>query len=344
MGRLKSKGDHINKELRDDHDETARSVVAIKNGAPIGTLRLFWGGDAPFTQSLIEAYCLTPLFEQLKINQICIVERLMVDESHRGLSTTLRMYKEVMYFVLNHRIEVVVLNCQPQHINTYMKLGFRPFTKPYSYPGIGLVIPMALVVGDYEHLNLIDSPFALLTRPEALSYCHHVDQLKEIVEQKSNLISYTESNKTHFLNQLYADSSLLLDKKPKIFDDLSMDELSRVIKKSHIINCSLGDYIIDKDNIGKTIFVILSGVVEIRQEGHLQSIVSPGEVIGEITFFLGVRSSVDIVAATDDVRILSLDDASMSYLLKFDSTLANKIYKNICRGLCSRIISNNVDQ
>ena len=43
MGRLKDKGDHKRKELRDEQDKNARSVIAIKKGQPIGTLRLFWG-------------------------------------------------------------------------------------------------------------------------------------------------------------------------------------------------------------------------------------------------------------------------------------------------------------
>jgi predicted GNAT family N-acyltransferase len=340
MGRLKSQGDHILKELRDEYDETARAVIAIKNGIPIGTLRLFWGGDAPFTQSLIEAYRLATFLDLLQERQICIAERLMVDEEHRGSSITLRMYKEVMHFVLDHYAEVVLLDCQPHHLNSYLKLGFRPFTKPFSYPGIGIVIPMVLIVGDYKHLKHVGSPFAILTREEELSYCRHVNELQEIIGHTTDIISLKESNKRDFFKQIYSDSKLLYNKKPKIFDDLSEVEISRVIEKSHIIQCSEGDYIIDKDEVGKTIFVVLSGVVEIKRDGQLQAIISPGEVIGEITFFLGVPSSADIVAATNEVRILSLDDASMSHLLKFENTLAIKIYKNLCRGLCSRVISN----
>lgn len=43
MGRLKDKGDHEKEELRDEYDKFARAVIAVQNGEPIGTLRLFWG-------------------------------------------------------------------------------------------------------------------------------------------------------------------------------------------------------------------------------------------------------------------------------------------------------------
>ena len=339
MGRLKDKGDHKLKELRDDYDKNAKAVIAIKDGEAIGTLRLFWGGDVPFNQALIEAYHLTHFLKLLKEKQICIVERLMVDEKYRGSTTTLRMYKEVMHFVLSHHVEAVLLDCEPHHLNAYLKLGFRPFTEPYSYPGIGLVVPMVLITGDYEHLKRVGSPFGMLTREEDLSHCQHTNQLLEIIGRHANVISQSICNQTEFLKQIYADPSLLENKKPKIFDWLSDDEIKRLTEKSHIIECSLGDHIIEKDNAAKTMFIILSGIVEVRRDGELQAIITPGEVIGEIAFFLKIPRTASIIAATDDVKILSLDEPSMSRLLKFESDLANKVLINLCCNLCSRVMN-----
>lgn len=342
MGRLKDKGDHEKEELRDEYDKFARAVIAVQNGEPIGTLRLFWGGDVPFTDSLIKAYSISPFFGVLKQDQICIVERLMVTEDHRGSNVTLRMYREVMNFVLEHKAEIVLLDCEPHHLNSYLKLGFRPFTTPYTYPGIGLVIPMVLIVGDFEHLKQIGSPFAMLTKPEDLAYCQSSEALTQIIDDKANVHSLTVSNTAQFLDEVRSLSpgkQFAFNTTPSLFDFLEEEEIERLIQKSHIIACKKGNHIIEKDNSAKTMFILLSGHVAVEKNGQMIAMVSPGEVIGEIAFFLGVPRTASIIAATDDVKVLSLDEKGLSRLLKHEGQLANKVLMNLCRGLCSRILA-----
>jgi predicted GNAT family N-acyltransferase len=344
MGRFKDMGNHELKELKDEHDDYARSIIAIKDGVAIGTLRLFWGQDKNFSPWLIDAYHLSLFLKELDPQQICIVERLMVDLCHRGGSATLRMYKEVMHFVLDHHIEAVLLNCEPHHLNSYLKLGFKPFAEIYSYPGIGLVIPMVLITGDYEHLKRIGSPFYLLTREEDFSHCRLVSVLQNTIAQQTSIVSQSTSGKAAFLKQIYENAGPLLTTEAKIFNTLNEDEIERILEKSHIIECKQGTHIIEKDNTAKTMFILLSGILEILRDGHLQAVIYPGDVIGEISFFLHVPRTADIVAATDNVKLLSLDEASMSRLLKIDHTLANKILINICRNLCTRVMGVEIQQ
>ncbi len=342
MGRLKDKGDHELKELRDEHDEHARAIVAILKGEPVGTLRMFWGGDQPFSDTLIKAYHLSPFLNIVKPEQICIAERLMVDNAHRGSTVTLRMYKEVMHFVLHNNIETVLLDCEPHHLNSYLKLGFRPFTTPYTYPGIGLVIPMVLITGDYEHLKRVGSPFAMLTNENDLKNCTHVEELREILNDKQNIISQTIDSETTLINEIQSSlkgNALTFDNKLSVLNTLDETELSRLIEKSHIIHCEIGDHIIEKNNSAKTMFILLSGYAEVRRDGQLIAIISPGEVIGEIAFFLDVPRSASIVAASEGTSILSLDEHSMARLFKKDSQLSIKILMNLCRGLCTRIVN-----
>lgn len=338
MGRLKDKGDHENKELKDEHDHTARAVVAIKDGVAVGTLRMFWGGDEAFNQSLISAYHLAPFQSLLKDSEICIIERLMIDEKHRRSPIALQMYKLVWDFSIAHHIEAGFLDCEPHHLNSYLKLGFRPFAKTYSYPGIGLVIPMMYIPGDYEHLKQVGSPFGLLTKDGDYA---HTAKLLEMIKPESGITPKNKVDDKSYLDQIYADKNLLLNDKPKIFDALTEAEVERLIEKSVIINCNKGDHIIETHNAARTIFVVLSGHVEVRlPSGNLLAVVSPGEVIGEIAFFLHKPRTASIIAAEDDVRILSLDEPSLSRLLKYEPALASKILLNICKSLCNRVISN----
>ena len=212
MGRLKDKGDHAMKELRDEQDKNARAVIAVKNNQPIGTLRLFWGGDAPFSKTLIEAYQLKAFSKLLEEKQVCIVERLIVDHKYRGSATVLRMYKRVMNFVLEHQAEVVLLNSEPQHVNSYLKIGFRPFSKKYHYPGIGPVIPMALIAGDYEHLKRVGSPFSVLVSKDDLNYCHCIKELKKIIKPETNVINHPRFNYTEAVNDLYNSRSQYIER------------------------------------------------------------------------------------------------------------------------------------
>lgn len=302
----------------------------------------YFGGDVPFTDSLIKAYSISPFFGVLKQDQICIVERLMVTEDHRGSNVTLRMYREVMNFVLEHKAEIVLLDCEPHHLNSYLKLGFRPFTTPYTYPGIGLVIPMVLIVGDFEHLKQIGSPFAMLTKPEDLAYCQSSEALTQIIDDKANVHSLTVSNTAQFLDEVRSLSpgkQFAFNTTPSLFDFLEEEEIERLIQKSHIIACKKGNHIIEKDNSAKTMFILLSGHVAVEKNGQMIAMVSPGEVIGEIAFFLGVPRTASIIAATDDVKVLSLDEKGLSRLLKHEGQLANKVLMNLCRGLCSRILA-----
>jgi predicted GNAT family N-acyltransferase len=342
MGRLKDKGDHNRKELRDEYDQYARAVISIRNGEPVGTLRLFWGGDAPFVDTLLEAYHVKPFKRFLSEDQICIIERMMVEEQHRGSSVALHLYKEVMHFVLEKQVEVVLLDCEPHHLNSYLRLGFRPFTYPYSYPGIGLVIPMVLIVGDFDHLKRLRSPFSILARPEDLSYCEFVPQLQSLIEDQSGILKHYGESKAGFLESIYAfrtEKEPAFDIRPTVFDSLTEDEIDRLVKKSNIIVCKKGNHIIEKDNAAKTLFIILSGFAEVRREEELIAMVSPGELIGELAFFLGIPRTASIVAVSDELRILSFDEHSLSKLLKQECDLANKVLMNINRSLCTRIVN-----
>lgn len=185
MGRFADKCDHDKKELKDAYDDYGRILIAVRKGQVVGTLRLLWGGDKTFDRSQEAIYDLPPFLNILSSDKICIVERLILDESRRGSAMMLKMLNAVMHFVFEQGIELLLINAESKHQASYEKLGCLPFTKRRMYPGIGPTTPMALNVGDLDHLREISSPFALLATPNDLAYCQHTQQLKAIIAHEA---------------------------------------------------------------------------------------------------------------------------------------------------------------
>ncbi len=218
MGRFNDNCDHLRQELRDKYDDSARTVVAIKNNQAIGTLRVLWGRDSAFDQHLKNAYRIEPFLDVVDPSKICVVERLMVDESHRGSATMLRMFNAVMHFILEQQIELLLINAEAHHSNSYVRLGCRPFTKQYLYPGIGPVTPMALVVGDYQHLQRVGSPFSLLATADDVNYCRHTHAFTNIIRHESTNISAPKKQSHSILPRLTAANNPLFARKPSTFN------------------------------------------------------------------------------------------------------------------------------
>jgi hypothetical protein len=226
MNRFSDKSNHELKELQDEHDKNARAIIAIKKNKPIGTLRIFWGGDTNFTQEHEKTYHISKFTSLLQEKKICIVERLMVENNARGSLTILRMYQEVMNFVIKSGVEVVLLNCEQHHMNSYLKLGFRPFAKQTHYPGIGPVTPMALIVGDYKYLQSVGSSFAMLLNEENLSHCCDVTDLQEIINLESTDTSKSSANKNSIVSNFYTARQKLLAKRTNLVDSRLRMKLS----------------------------------------------------------------------------------------------------------------------
>ena len=340
MSRLKDKADHVLKELRDEADRYARCIIAVKNNKVIGTLRVFWGKDCAFSTSLIDAYGLSSFLNNIKQDKICIAERLVVDENSRGSSTTLLIYKELMNFVIENQIEAVFLDCETHHLNSYLKLGFRPFSSTYSYPGIGLVIPMVLITGDYQHLKRVGSPFAFLTREQDLAYCRHTEILQSIILGKNRIVSVGSTSYEKFLDKIHSFMEKITEKKKGFLVDFSDDELEKILRKSHIVECEKGAQITVKGNPSQSIYLLLSGMIEIRHHNELQAIITANEIIGEVSYFLDLPWMINMYAASN-IKILVLNRTQISLVLKNDMGLANKLLLKFCQQLSQKIIDNS---
>lgn len=193
MGLFGDQADHAKKVLRDSYDDTARSVIAIKEGVALGTMRIYWGGDAPFHPQLRQSYALHKFEGIVSDSQICIAERLMVLRHMRGSLLTYNMFLYVYNFLLANGMELVVLDCEPHLINSWLRLGFRPFAPPISYQGVGLVVPMAGIVWDVEQMRKVGSPLLASVPEDAEAHAGTVRRLAEGLPETGPVLSEQSS-------------------------------------------------------------------------------------------------------------------------------------------------------
>ncbi len=86
-------------------------------------------------------------------------------------------------------------------------------------------------------------------------------------------------------------------------------------------------------------FVILSGTLEVRSDNEVKAILSAGDMVGDIAFFLGLPRTLDVYAATEDVRVISLSETTLRSLMEGQPKIAAKLLQNITKMLCFRLVS-----
>jgi hypothetical protein len=123
------------------------------------------------------------------------------------------------------------------------------------------------------------------------------------------------------------------------FDGFTGDEEARCLARSNIIQCDAGDHVLKKGGAARNIFVVLDGTLEVFDEERVVAVLSPGDVFGEMAFLLERPRGLDVYAATDDARVLSLSEGTLRKMIAEDAVVAAKLLLNISRMLCVRLIT-----
>jgi hypothetical protein len=161
MGRYGEAADHERKMLVEPEDETARIYYAAKDGEVVATSGFSWGGDAPFTQHLIDHYMLAPFIAELPLAAMAVGERGMVKPEMRGSMLFKELGEFSSQFVQANRIQLIFGACEPHLLSLYVGQGMRTFSKQnVNSPEAGYLIPIVSVVEDIEYLRRIGSPNA----------------------------------------------------------------------------------------------------------------------------------------------------------------------------------------
>jgi CRP-like cAMP-binding protein len=338
MGRYQTVADHEHRLLREDVDDQSRISYAEIDGEVVATARLTWGGDGPFPQRMIDQYSLAPFLEELPADAIAVGERAMVRPPLRGTDLLHRMMIAGMDWVAERRIQLIFGDCEPHLLNLYLGLGMRTYSRTnINSPEAGYLIPIVTVVEDIDHFRSLNSP---LTE-------HHRDFgddkripaiIQRILAEGTAVTSRVHTSSTEYWSQVHGALRELEANRVSALDGFTEEEAAKCLDKSTIIQCRQGDQVLKKGGVARNLFVVLDGVLEVRDGDIVQAVFTAGDVFGEMAFLLERPRSADVFSATDGTRILSLSEAQLRKMIASEPAIAAQLLLNISKMLCLRIV------
>jgi len=327
--------DHAGRRLVEPFKRPTRLLMAEDGKELVGTLQFNWSGECDFTPEEMHVYRLGDFLPMAGKNGIMILSRFMTRPSHRTGPLPGEMLDTMYRFGLENGARLLFCDCRPHLISTYLRLGFRTYAKTYNDPVAGLLAPLVLVMDDVAHLERVGSRFFPLTKgwqPNAEVRAKMLAMLPP-TSQVQMLAAPTASPDWLGIQDTLSDDD---HGQISIFQGLEPAEIAKLIEMSPVITCNPGDRIIGQDIADRTVFVVLSGAVEVLKDGEFVALMSRGSVFGEVAFLLGTERTADVVAATE-AKVISLRERVLNELIASESKIAARFLLNLARIVCLKL-------
>ena len=336
MGRYHSIADHEKRLLIEHEDAQSRLFLARDDDRAVGTSRLTWGGDAPFSERHVQQYRLEPFLAEVALEEMGVGERFMVLPDYRGSDLTMRFFEAHTHFANERRIQLFFGDCEPHLLGIYQRLGMRTYSREnVNSPDAGYLIPLVMVLEDVDYCRRLGSPVADMMQDfgdEA-----RVPECADRLIEGGSVVSEQFVADEDYWTEVHRTLSLLEPQQFSLFDGLDEDETQACIRKSNIVDCQKGDRLLKEGNVARNMFIVLTGVLEVkrRADGETIAYLTVGDVVGEAAFLTGQPRSMDVVAFTNEVRVLSLSESSLRGLMAESPRGGGQATVELCPACCA---------
>ena len=154
MGATMEHADHQAKALYDEWDATADIIGAWHDDKLVGCVRINYSDTTDLAE--YEPF-MHPLAKRAKV---CVASKLVVAKAFRRAIVSTRLCQAVYAQMHVRGAQLCYLTCRANLVEMYSRLGFRICNPGVFHPEAGWILPMVLLVQDYEYLQQIKSPFA----------------------------------------------------------------------------------------------------------------------------------------------------------------------------------------
>jgi hypothetical protein len=332
MGRYQSTADQARKMLIDPEDHHSVVYLARQGTQVVGTLRTTFGEDG-FSPRQISQYSLEPFLTQLPARLMCVSERLMVSPRPRGAPVMAAMRDRLAVLIADRQVKIMFGECEPHFLAHNLALGCHTYAdRNINSQDAGYLIPL---------INFLDGTDGLA---QAISGSGTGAELPPVIQQvlagsSGGVTSSAVTDPESYRELIHQDLDHMARSAVHAFSGFDDQELQQCLQRSSVIACSAGDRLVKKGGSSNNLFVVLAGSLEVRDANALINTLNPGDVFGETAFLLGVPRQRDVIAVTDDVRVLALSDTAIRKLMTDQPASAAKLLLNLSKMLCDRLIT-----
>jgi len=331
LGRYQGSADHAGRRLVEPEDDQSWIFHArADDGEVVGTARLSWGGNG-FSERQVEEYRLDPFLVELPPEHIALGERMMVKPDLRGTGLVEEVLSCAHDTALAHDVRIQFGACEPHLLSLYLGDGRRTYsTKNINTPEAGYLIPLVAFPQGAEALRGVGAH----TGPDAMPDC-----VERILNSGGGAVmSPLMTSAEDYVLHLRAAMHEIEAQNISAFHAFTDEEVERCLARSNVIECTGGDRVLKKGGAARNIFVVLDGTLEARDGEQVVGVIRTGEVFGEMAFLLERPRTLDVYAASDSARVLSLSEHTLRAMVAEDPAVAAKLLFNISRMLCVRIV------
>ncbi len=185
MKRTQKYADHKMRTIIEPEDRlpSTKIIIAYIENELVGTSRIHIYRPQDDISNLAEYSIPKEITDNFTITE---GTKYMIKPSYRGENNTLgtSMMKFAYQLLVDERVDIDFLNANDYLVHYYSGKGYRKYGKVYFHKELGqFVYPMALIIGDYEYLKSVKSPFVEDNSESLLKMDKKVDEVKEILLQ-----------------------------------------------------------------------------------------------------------------------------------------------------------------
>ena len=251
---------------------------------------------------------LESLSRRIPLERVSYSSKLVIAPQFRSGTVMNRIVSYAYDEARRRQIPLDLLCCAPRLVNLYRRLGFHPISGSTHREGVGLLVPMVLVIDDLDYLRQVRSPFSRSAAPLPLEAVGRT--VFDGVFGSCLVSPDSEDDCDLSLDELVAATqrrSAQLDHRETAVSLVDQEQLRECGKS---IRVRAGQTIYSPGEPANLVYVILSGTVEVTlmeaRPPRTVFVLGPGQVFGERSFYQEGADQEWFVASSD-CTILAID-------------------------------------